>query len=151
MKKFRFKYSNLTWTLLFVVLGLAIAGLVLNIVNLINYIPKGTGSIIIYSTMIFLITLLMVIDLSVILFGFYTIKDNELNSHFGIFKTTYDVNKITHVVLHKKDNKLVVYTSDEKFTVIMIHPSLYESFVLSIRNQNKSITYNVKENDGDPV
>ena len=146
MKKFKFKFSPLIWTLLFVVLGLCLAGLGFNVFNLINYIPLGATKIVIYALMIALITFLIVLDVSIILFGYFTIDDKLLCAKFGLIKT-----KITNVVLQKKDGKLVVYASDEKYLVVVIAPELYDDFVLALRAKNKSIAYNVKENDGDPV
>lgn len=151
MKKFKFKFSPLIWTLLFVVLGLCLAGLGFNVFNLINYIPLGATKIVIYALMIALITFLIVLDVSIILFGYFTIDDKLLCAKFGLIKTKISIDKITNVVLQKKDGKLVVYASDEKYLVVVIAPELYDDFVLALRAKNKSIAYNVKENDGDPV
>lgn len=151
MKKFRFKFSTLVWVLLFVVLLLSFAGLGFNIFNLVNYIPKGAGKILIYSIMIMLIIFLIAMDLSIMIFGSFIINDDYLIARFGIVKTKFKIKDITAIILHKKDNKLVVYEKENKYLVIVINQSEYDDFVLFLRKKNKSIIYDVKEKDIDPV
>lgn len=151
MKKFRFKFSPLIWTLLFVVLLLSFAGLGFNIFNLVIYLPKGVGKTVIYSIMIVLILLLITIDLSIIFGGEFTIGDKFLTAKFGFIKSKIKLSDIYAVVLYKKDDKLVVYAKDDKYLVIVIAKELYDEFLISLRKKNKSITYDVKEKDIDPV
>ena len=151
MKKFKFKFSPLVWTLLFLVLALSIAGLGFNVFNLINYIPRGAGKIVVYAVMIVLIIFLMVIDLSIIILGAFVIDDEFLTARFGIIKTRLKVKDITSIILNKKTNKLVAYTKDDKYLVVVINESEYDDFVLYLRKKNKSILYDVQEKDIDPV
>lgn len=144
MKKFSFKYSALVWILLFAVLILSIIGIGWNIYNIISYIYQNATNVIIYSFTIVLIIILLIIDLSVIFYGKYVIKGKELYTCFGILKDKIDIFEISEIDLFKKSDKLVLYNKENKFTVIMISPDKYEEFILSLREINKEIIYDIK-------
>ena len=150
MKKFSFKYTPAIWILLSVVLALSFAGIGLNIFNLVNFIESGTTNTVIYCIILFLVTVLAVIDLSIMVGGKYTIKDKTLITHFGLFKSKIDLSDATAVILYKKSNKLVLYYAYQKYTVIMIHESRYDDFVAAVRKENKKITFEM-ENDGEDM
>ena len=144
MTKFRFKLPPTIWVLLSVVLALAIAGLGLNIFNLINYIPSGAMATVIYSIIIVLVSALLVIDLSIMLGGKYSINNATLFTHFGIFKSKIEIKEVSGFVYFKKSKKLVLYYGTNKYTVIMIDEGQYDDFVLALRKVDKRITYNTQ-------
>ena len=144
MKKYRFKYNAITWVLLTVVLALGTGGLIWNIFNLEEYVWAGTFKIIAYSMIILVNILLIVFDLSVMLFGYYKIEGMSVICRFGIIKTVYDVNDVVEITHFKKSDKLVMYFKDATYTVIVIAKSEYEDFILSLRKINREIIYDTR-------
>ena len=144
MKKYRFKYNAITWVLLTVVLALGTGGLIWNIFNLEEYVWAGTFKIIAYSMIILVNILLIVFDLSVMLFGYYKIEGMSVICRFGIIKTVYDVNAVVEITHFKKSDKLVMYFKDATYTVIVIAKSEYEDFILSLRKINREIIYDTR-------
>ena len=141
MKRFRFVYSFTVWLLLSIVLLLSGAGLGLNIFNLIEYSKLGIAKTIIYSVVVILNFLLLALDLSVMLYGCYVIKDGYLYSCFGLIRTRTPIKEVVQFTHFKKSNKLVMYFEDAKYTVIIISPEKYEDFILSVREENPKIIF----------
>ena len=150
MKKFRFNYSVAVWILLSLVLVLTCAGLGLNLFNLIEYSKLGAVKIALYSVIVLLNLALVVMDVSVMVYGCYVIKDGALYSNFGLIRTKSDVKDIVQISHFKKSDKLVVYFKDAKYTVIIICPEKYDDFIFSIREINPAILYESRI-DGEDV
>lgn len=146
--KFPFKYSTFIHIALAVVLIASLGGLAWNIFNLISYVYLGVFKIIMYSVIILLNLALCILALSLIFFGQYVINEKHLICCFGFIRSRYSISDITQVVLFKKSNKLVVYFNNNKYTVILISPAMYEDFTIALRKHNPSITYNT-EIDGE--
>ena len=144
MKSYKFKFSTTIWVLLAFVFILSVAGAVWNIFSIIEYVNVNNLKVITGAITCLLCLALTVISLSVILYGKYVIKNGELISYMGVIRSKYPLKTVKEITLFKKSNKLVMYFEDGKYTVIVISPELYESFVLSVREQNKSIIYNEK-------
>ncbi len=144
MKRFRFDYPFIVWLLLGVVFVLAAVGLGLNIFNLIEYTKLGAVKTVIYSIIVALNLSLLVLDVSVMVYGCYVIKDGYIYSWFGIIRTKTSFEEIVQITLFKKSNKLVMYYADAKYTVIIISPEKYDGFILALREQNKKIIYDAQ-------
>ncbi len=144
MKRFRFDYPFIVWLLLGVVLVLSGAGLGLNIFNLVEYSKLGVFKIILYSIVVMLNLLLVVLDVSVMVYGCYVIKDGFIYSYFGLIRTKTALSEISQFSLFKKSNKLVMYFNDAKYTVIIISPEKYDDFILCAREQNPKILYDTQ-------
>ncbi|MBQ3219956.1 MAG: hypothetical protein IJB32_05130 [Clostridia bacterium] len=144
MKKFRFKYSNTVWILLAVVLALSIAGLIWNVFNLTEYLWAGAFKITVYALIIALTAFLVVFVISIMVYGQYEIKNACLYTYFGFVKSKEEISNIIQITHFKKSDKLVVYFSDEKYTVIVISNTEYERFILALREVNPKIIYNTQ-------
>lgn len=145
MKKFRFKYAPSVWILLSLVLLLSVAGLIWNVYNLLEFLSLSNGFKVVSSIIISAICLFLTIFvLSVLLYGNYVIKGDYLYTYFGFFKAKYKIEDILCISLFKKSNKLVVYFSEQTYTVIVIEENLYDEFVLSLRKVNQKIIYDTR-------
>ncbi len=142
MKKYKFCSSTLAKVLLVLVFVLCTVGAVWNVINLINLAHKGVINIILYSISILLAVLLNVFVVVVFFFSGYTIDEKNLTISLGFNKSKTPLEEIVAITLFKKSNKLVLYFADQKYTVVVIKPSEYESFVLEIRAKNNKIIYN---------
>lgn len=141
---FRLKYSAIVWVLLGVVVALCLAGFVLNVYNFIYFLAGNVVEAITFALLVLATGALLFIVISVILLGRYTVKDGVLCMHLGAFKTKTDINDITEITHFKKSNKLIVYFSDSKYTVVLISPNDYERFVLAVREHNKKIVFSTR-------
>ncbi len=144
MKNFRFKYSITVWILLAVVLALLSAGLAYNIFNLTQYVNAGVFKIIVYSIIIALTGFLTVFVICVMTFSAYRIKNGYLYTFFGFIVSKEKIENVMEIIHFKKSDKLVAYFSDDKYTVIVISPALYENFVLAMRKANPKIAYGTR-------
>ncbi len=141
MKKFSFKYSPLAWVLLVAVVALSFLGIVWNVFNLKEYWWAGPVKIATYFIIIAITLALLVVGVSVMVYGCYTIKGDTLSCNFGVVKTTYDIKDVVSIAHFKKSDKLVVYFKDAKYTVIVIDSKLYDEFIAALRQVNPSIAY----------
>ena len=144
MKSFRFKYSTAVWVLLAIVLILSAVGIVWNVFNFMTFLEESTLKSISYALIVLLTAFLLIFVLSVIFYGRYVIKDGELIQYFGFLKTKTPLKEIVEITHFKKSDKLVVYFSDRKYTIIVIDKQYYEPFILVVRTENPSIVYDVK-------
>lgn len=141
---FSIKYSVIVWALLCLVFVLSLSGLIWNIFNLIYFLNAGVIKILTYAMLIVATATLFGLVLSVILFGKYTVKNGVLCMHMGIFKNKINIDEIAEITLFKKSNKLVVYSLDSKFIIVLISPNDYDSFVMAMREQNPKIIYSTR-------
>lgn len=144
MKKFRFKYSILVWILLALVLLICCAGLYLNILNIVEYSWAKDFRLLSYIIICIMTLFVAVFVISVMCYGRYSIKNKHLYTYFGFIFTKTPVEEIVQITHFKKSNKLVIYYTDQKYSVIVISPSEYEQFILALRDQNKKIIYNTQ-------
>lgn len=144
MKKFRFKYSPLVWVLLAVVLALAIAGLVWNVLNLIDCLPLGATKLTINVVLVVINALFLAFVVSVMVYGKYVVKEDKIVCYLGIVRSTYKIKDVVEITHFKKSDKLVVYFDNSNYTVIVINPALYDKFILAVRDKNKRIVYDTK-------
>ena len=148
MNSFRFKYSATVWALLVVVLALLTAGIAWNIFNLTQYVNAGAFKIAVYVAIIILTTFLAVFVISLMAFSAYRIKDGYIYTCFGFVVSKEKIDSVVQITHFKKSDKLVMYFSDEKYTVIVISPINYEKFILTLRKENPKIMYDT-EIDGE--
>lgn len=144
MRKFRFKYPTVVWVLLAIVFALSIAGLVWNIYNFMSFVNTDTIKTALYSIIILLNAFLVILTVSVAVYGIYVIKGDILYSYFGLVQSKFDINDITEITHFKKSDKLVVYFSDAKYTVIVIDKTDYDDFVVALREVNRKIIFDKK-------
>ena len=150
MKKFRFRYSPLVWVLLSVVLIICVIGLSLNILNIIEYSFAKGYKLFSYIALCVMTGFVIVFVLSVFIYGRYVIKKHALYTYFGFIYTKTDIKDIVQITHFKKSDKLVLYFSDQKYSVIVISPTEYERFILELRKENPQIIY-TSEIDGEQM
>lgn len=143
-KSFKFRYAPSVIVLLLIVLILSLVGCGWNILNLIEYSFLGTFKIVTYTLIILVTAFLAVTVVCITVYGRYVIKGNLLYTCFGYIKSKTDINDIIGVTHFKKSNKLVAYFKDEKYTVIVITPEEYQTFISTIREINPKIVYDAR-------
>ena len=155
MKIFKYKFTKLTISLIYVGIALCIAGLGINIYSIITSNIGESANIIypvIQYTLMFLIPIiLLVLLISLIFSSYYSIDEKTLKTSFGIIKSKYDVNDIQTVVLDRTTNKLSVFMKNESFFVIVVKEEWYQDFIDALLQVNPQIEYTIrsKENDVD--
>lgn len=132
MKKYRFNFSVLVYILSIVVLFLACAGVFFNVKTyffpLNNNFEKVTA--VIFTLLCFL---LIAFIISLTLFSAYVFKNNKLYVRFGIIKINLGIKNVQLVKEYKTLKKLVLVFSDAKYTVIVIKPEKFESFIKDLK------------------
>ncbi len=145
MTKFRFKYPVVVWVLLCLVFALSLAGLGWNIYNFISFLSyHDVIKTVLYAVIILLNAALVALTVSVAVYGAYVVKGDKLYSYFGFIRTKYEINDIVEITHFKKTDKLVAYFKDSKYTVIVIDKTLYDEFVIALRQVNKQIIFDNK-------
>ena len=142
--KFKFKYSPVVWVLLALVLILSAAGLVWNVYALTQSAWEGAIKIFSYSAMILITLILICFVLGVMLYGRYVLTDKYLIQYFVLIKIKTPIDSVVQITHFKKSDKLVVYFDDQKYTVIVIDKCYYDAFILSLRNVNSKVVYDVQ-------
>ena len=148
MKKFRFKYSPLVWALLIIVVAFSVAGLIMNIFNVVEYARFGSDKVVTYSVILFLDLILTIFSLSVLFYGFYVIKGDKFYACFGFVRSGFEIKNILEFEHFKKSDKLVAYFKYGKYTVIVIDKKDYDDFIAEIRKINPEIFF-VKRIEGE--
>ena len=72
------------------------------------------------------------------------IKDGCVYIRFGFIRSKIKIDNVVQFSHFKKSNKLVMYFKNAEYTVIIISPEEYESFILAVRDINQRIIYDVK-------
>ncbi len=155
MKVFKYKFSKLIISLIYVGIALCIAGIGINIF----YVATGKISEspniiipIIQYTLTFLIPIvLLVLLISLIFSSYYAIDEKTLKTSFGIIKSKYDIRDIQRIILDRTTNKLAVYLKSNVLFVIVVNEEWYEDFIDTLCKANPQIEYTIqsKENDVD--
>ena len=145
MKKYKFKFNNLTLILMLVGILVAIGCIIVNTLRLINKI-NGEYALTIYEYLSFpLIFLLAVGFIVIVVFAFfnsyYKIDNDKVILKFGIIKNVIDLKDVTEIKLLTKKNKLELIFKDESYFVIATNPDWFESFVDEIKQKQPKIAF----------
>lgn len=153
MKVFKYKFTKLTISLIYIGIALCFVGLGINIYSIatanIGEVANLIYPIIQYSLMFLIPIVLLVLLISLIFSSYYSIDDKTLKTSFGIIKSKYDINEITTVVLDRTTNKLSVFLKNNSFFVIVVKEKWYEEFIDTLCKANPSIEYSIRSKEND--
>lgn len=141
MKKFRFYYTPLVKILIFAVIVIAAAGVAFNVITVINYAKTGGFYAAAYGVLCVLTAVLFAEAVAIAFYGLYKIKDGCLYSCFGFIYSKTDLKEIVAVHVFANTEKLVLYYKNEKYSVIIIPPELYDEFIAELLKNNPEIAY----------
>lgn len=151
MKKFKYKFSRLTTTLIYVGIALCVIGLGVNVYTIIAADLASSANIvfpIIQYTLMFLVPLALgVLLISLLISSYYSIENDTLKTSFGIIKSKYDIKKIQTILLDRTTDKLTVYFDNNSFIVIVVKEDWYDEFIDDLCNQNKNIEFSIKSKE----
>ena len=153
MKIFKYKFTKLTISLIYVGIVLCFAGLGINIYSLLtSNISESANMVypIIRFTLMFLIpVVLLIILISLIFSSYYSIDDKTLKTSFGIIKSKYDIKEIQNIILDRTTGKLSVYLKNNVFFVIVVKEEWYEDFINTLCNANPQIEYTIRSKENE--
>ena len=131
--KFRFKLNAVTIFLLVAVILLCGYGIALNIIALSENLETLK---IILNVILMLVNLALIVTVfSIALFSNYSVNKKGIILRLGYFKVIYPKEELHSIKLFSKTQKLVLYFSDAKFTVIVINASKYQAFTKAVQNE----------------
>ena len=138
---FRFKISPIVWGLIIVVLGLLIAGVVLNIMNLIKFWGYDTLDTITYIVTGIMDLALIVATIMFTINSKYVITKEQIK--YVVWGNTKKIplTNVAEIVHFKLTNKLVLRFTDGEYTVVLIDSKNYQRFVEVLRAFNSQIIY----------
>ena len=138
---FRFKISPIVWGLIIVVLGLLIAGVVLNIMNLIKFWGYDTLDTITYIVTGIMDLALIVATIMFTINSKYVITKEQIK--YVVWGNTKKIplTNVAEIVHFKLTNKLVLRFTDGEYTVVLIDNKNYQRFVDVLRAFNSQIIY----------
>ena len=155
MKIFKYKFTKLAVSLIYIGIVLCFVTIGINIFSIVTSNLNESANIvipIIQYILLFLIPVaLLVLLISLLLSSYYSINENTLKTSFGIIKSKYYVKDILTILLDRTDNKLSVYLKNNAFFVIVIKEECYEDFIDTLCKINPQIEYTIrsKENNID--
>ncbi len=151
MKVFKYKFSKLTKTLIYVGIALCFAGFGINIFAIITGDVASAANpvypIIQYTLMFLVPAVLLVILISLIVSSYYSVDGNTLKTSFGIIKSKYDISTIDTILLDRNTNKLTVYFKNNNFVVIVVKEEWYDDFTDALCKANKNIEFSIKSKE----
>lgn len=145
MKKFKYKFTRLTFWLLIGGIVLAAACIALNIVRFVNIINSNLA-LDFYNVSSLVIAVVLSIAFIVfatiaLLNSYYIIKEKSVVFKFGFIPTKIDVSEVKEVKFEGAKNKLELVFLDDSYFVIMVDKKDYESFVDEFRSKFTKIPY----------
>lgn len=157
MKKFKYKFTNLTLVLICLGIALSVVGISLNTYNIFSecvwLYSKETAviSIIRYALVYFVSLALAVILISLLVSSYYSVDDKHFKTSFGIIKSSYDVKTVKLINLDRATGKLSVYFEENKYIVIVVKKEWHDEFIDALLKANPEIEFSIesKENDID--
>ena len=148
MKIFKYKFTKLTLSLIYIGIALCFITLGINIYTISTSNLSEWANItipIIQYVLLFLIpVVLLVLLVSLLLASYYSIDEKTLKTSFGIIKSKYNVNDIQTVLLDRTNNKLSVYLNNNVFFVIVVREEWYEDFIDTLCKANPKIEYSIR-------
>jgi hypothetical protein len=147
MIKFKIKHTIVVKILLAVVFFVCVLGCAWNIFNLINAQNLFLTQKIAYILLAILTLVMAIIAFALFFFSSYRINRQYLYTNFGIISTKFSIESITAIVHFKKSDKLVLYFTDQKYSVLLLSPTQFDSFIDAIKSANPNICYNVDYED----
>ena len=145
MKKFPVKLSVAVYLLLTLSTLLALGGVIWNIYSAIK--STETLKIVLAVATAIISLVVLTFALSVALFSRYIVKDAVLIAKFGFFTAKYEIKSVVSLTHFKKTDKLVLYFEDATFTTVIIHPTRFDEFIHTIRENNKLIKFDTSDED----
>lgn len=152
MKKFKFKTSGTVIAVLIILILISLIGIALNVFNIIEYLKlgsNGTFRVVTFSIVIFVALTVIVLSLFALCNSYYTIKGNKLCLYIGLIPFKTNIDDIVEFNYFKKQEKLVMYLKDNKYTIIVIDQKDNEDFVFTLREVNKNIIYENKTSNNE--
>lgn len=147
MNKFVLKYSPVIWVLLVAVSLVFAAACAINIIDAVNVTYDGAARKIFAVIIAALSFALLIISLSVIVYGRYVVKDGYLYCRLGFFYVKSDINSIFQLTEFKAQKKLVIFFVGEKYSVALIREKDYAAFYKALIAVNPNIVYTVQSAD----
>ena len=143
MKKIKFKFNSAVLLLLGLVIFLCLGGCAWNIYSAVVY--HGFEQLKFFSYLITAILTLAIAVFAIItlLSSHYTVKDDKFILRLGLIVEKTDLAQIVQITHFKKKDKLVVYFSDKKYSVIVIDKEKHDDFIDMLKNQNSAIVVTV--------
>lgn len=146
MSKFKYKKSILITVAVAILMALAVAGCVLNIINIVKSVGE-TLQIIGYIVALAICLFTLACAIGVFFFSFYTVSEDAVTIRYGIFYEKIVFSSITAVTVFKRTDALVMYYGNNKYQVILTDTENYDNFVKSLLEINPDIAYDVKHID----
>lgn len=147
MNKFVFRYSPIAWVTLIIIAAIFGLSTAANVYDAIKFADENTVQAVVKSVVAAASFAAFICAVAAAVYGRYVIKGKYLYCRFGFFYTKTDINKIFQITEFKAQNKLVMYFTDEKYSVAVISEKNYDKFYAALKAVNPAITYTVQHTD----
>ena len=148
MEKFRinFKYATLIYILIGVGVLVGALSLYFNVKNLIDAYNGGLLTIdsfnFVSKILFALLSLLLIVyGISLIFACNYKVNEKIIVFRIGLLRSKYELSKIIRITHFKKTDSLVIYFSDQTYTVIIISPNDFERFIKTVREIKNDVIF----------
>ena len=148
MQNFKFKFPLSVLILAIVVSIVSLAGAILNTINFIENINNISATTLQKTSSVIFIVVCLAITVCaflVLINSKYQVKNGCLLLKLGVFVSKTEINSITTIATFNESKKLVVYTNNGAFSVIVINENLYGDFIAEIKKLNPQISVNFEK------
>ncbi len=131
MKKFKYAFTPVLWTILALIIIISLAGIVINVYNL--FLPN-VASILPNVIFIVLCVALIGLTVSIIFFSFYQVKQEKITFRLGFITNVYPLKNVIAITHFTATESLVIYFDDQTYTRIVISKKQYDDFTKTLRD-----------------
>ena len=142
MKRYRFRFSVTVYILMGLVIALCIASIVWNIFNVVELAGLGEARVVGYIIIIVITAVMLLMVTAGLISSYYVIEKDKIVARFGFVKTSIKMEDVVAVTHYVTTEKLVVYYGENKYSVVVISPSQYDSFQEEVHKKNQTIIAN---------
>ena len=148
MKSFAFRYSPVVWILLIAVASIFAASTAINVYDAAVFFAEFPAKFALAVTLAAFSAAVFTLTVAAAAYSRYVIKGKYLYFRFGLFFVKTEIGKIFQLTEFKAQRKLVIYFTDEKYSVAMISEKNYQAFYLALKSVNPDIIFTVHTADG---
>ena len=146
MKKYKFSYSWPVLLLLVAGMVISVAGVILNIIRIVDNTSPTTYNYISLITVCLICVGFLVLAVSMLVNSYYAIDGKYFILRWGILKNQLEIKSMTRVLLDSDNRQLTIFYNEDNYFVVKSATIPFPDLVASLREVNKKIIFDFTDN-----